>query len=229
MKRKVANIFFYFTLQFFTKVKCDIFMSLSWNFFYYIVKNNFKRINLRDAIIGSGVTINNGVSFFNKPEIFGNVSIGQNTSISGPATRICSEVFDVKIGSYCSIASGVVIQEFYHGYNLATTYNIHSNFFGEKCEKEKISKGPIIIQDDVWIGSNSVILSGVTIGRGSIVGAGSVVTKNVLPYSIVAGNPAKLIRRRFNDETCDMLEESRWWTWDDQKILSNKSFFSIEL
>ena len=60
-------------------------------------------------------------------------------------------------------------------------------------------------------------------------GAGSVVTKNVLPYSIVAGNPAKLIRRRFNDETCDMLEESRWWTWDDQKILSNKSFFSIEL
>ena len=67
-------------------------------------------------------------------------------------------------------------------------------------EQEAVTKGPIVLEDDVWIGQDSIILSGVTIGRGSVIAAGSVVTKSVEPYSIVGGNPARLIRYRFDDE-----------------------------
>jgi len=112
---------------------------------------------------------------------------------------------------------------------MVTTYNINSNIIGEKVDNEKISKGPIIIEDDVWIGSNSVILSGVKIGRGSIIGAGSIVTKDVESYSIVGGNPAKFLRKRFDQKTIDKLEESKWWLWDKEKIIRNKKFFKHEI
>ena len=134
--------------------------------------------------------------------------MGKYTSINGPSTRICGEVNHVNIGSYCSVASNVVIQEFNHNYLRATTYNIFSHIIGVQNMTEKISRGPIIIHDDVWIGSNSVILSGVTIGRGSVVGAGSVVTKDVAPYTIVAGNPAKFIKYRFSKDTIERIENS---------------------
>lgn len=89
------------------------------------------------------------------------------------------------------------------------------------------SKGNIIIGDDVWIGSNSVILSGVTIGRGSIIGAGSVVTMNIPNYSIVAGNPARVIKSRFSNEIVDYLEDLRWWEWDERKIIESERIFNL--
>ncbi|MBN2965577.1 CatB-related O-acetyltransferase, partial [Sulfurospirillum sp. T05] len=89
------------------------------------------------------------------------------------------------------------------------------------------SKGDIIIEDDVWIGSNCVILSGVTIGRGSVIGAGSVVTKNIPKYSIVGGNPAKVIKNRFNHETICLIENLKWWDWGIDKIKSNKDLFQL--
>ncbi|WP_449401090.1 CatB-related O-acetyltransferase [Chryseobacterium wanjuense] len=112
---------------------------------------------------------------------------------------------------------------------MVTTYNINSNIIGEPVENEKISKELIIIEDDVWIGSNSVILSGVKIGRGSIIGAGSVITKDVEPYSIVGGNPAKILRKRFDQKVIDKLEESQWWLWDKEEIIKNKKFFKNEV
>ncbi|WP_051289260.1 CatB-related O-acetyltransferase [Chryseobacterium daeguense] len=229
MKRAIANLFFAFILNIFKNVKCNFNVSMSHNVFFYLIKNKFKDIELRDAILGTGISFSNGVRLFNKPEIFGKVKIGKYTSINGPATRICGEISDVVIGAYCSIASSVVIQEFYHNYNMVTTYNINSNIIGEPLENEKISKGPIIIEDDVWIGSNSVILSGVKIGRGAIIGAGSVITKDVEAYSIVAGNPAKLLRKRFDQQTIEKLEESKWWLWDKEEIIKNKKFFKHEI
>jgi virginiamycin A acetyltransferase len=195
----------------------------------YLLKSKLKDVNLRNAVLGRGVVISNGCGFFNGAEVFGNVEIGQYTSISGPATRICAEVNQVKIGSFCSIASSVVIQEFYHNYNRTTTYNIQSNVLKkEQSEGEKISKGNIIIEDDVWIGSNSIILSGVRIGRGAIIGAGSVVTKDVERYSVVAGNPSKVLRKRFSEETINILEKSEWWLWDAEKIREDKEFFTVD-
>ena len=70
----------------------------------------------------------------------------------------------------------------------------------------------------MWIGYEAVILSGVTIGDGAIIGTRAVVTKDVPPYTIVGGVPAKPIRKRFDDETIKKLEEVRWWNWDDEKI-----------
>ena len=76
------------------------------------------------------------------------------------------------------------------------------------------SKGDIVVGNDVWIGYQSCILSGVTIGNGAIIGARSVITKDVPPYAIVAGNPAKFVRYRFPQETIDKLESLAWWDWD---------------
>lgn len=76
------------------------------------------------------------------------------------------------------------------------------------------SKGPTIIGNDVWIGQFSLILSGVTVGDGAVIGAKAVVTKDVPPYAIVAGNPARLIRYRFSQEQIKQLLEIKWWNWD---------------
>ena len=77
------------------------------------------------------------------------------------------------------------------------------------------------IGNDVWIGMNAMILSGVKIGDGAVVGAGSVVTKDVEPYAVVAGNPAREIRKRFDDQTISELLKANWWDWDIQKIREN--------
>ena len=82
-------------------------------------------------------------------------------------------------------------------------------------------KGDIIVQNDVWIGAKSTIMSGIKISNGSIVGACSVVTKDVPPYAIVAGNPAKVVKYRFSEEQIDKLLSIAWWNWDEQKIRDN--------
>lgn len=82
-------------------------------------------------------------------------------------------------------------------------------------------KGDTIIGNDVWIGYEAVIMPGVTIGDGAIVAAKSVVTKDVLPYSVVGGNPARVIRQRFPDEIIQALLEIAWWNWDIEKITAN--------
>ncbi len=91
---------------------------------------------------------------------------------------------------------------------------IHQNRFDERVLKR------VIISDDVLISANAIILNGVKIGRGAVIGAGAVVNKDVEPYSIVAGVPAKLIRYRFNFEVIKELEDSKWWELGDKKLKS---------
>lgn len=103
----------------------------------------------------------------------------------------------LEIGSFCSIASGCTfITGGGHLMNRFTTFPIDRKI---NLIKEETSKGSIIIKDDVWIGKSATILSGVTIGQGAIIGANSVVAKDIPPYAIVVGNPAKIIRFRFNE------------------------------
>ncbi len=83
------------------------------------------------------------------------------------------------------------------------------------------NKGDIVIGNDVWIGYEAVILSGVTIGDGAIIGTRAVVTKDVPSYTIVGGVPAKPIRKRFDEETIQKLEEIRWWDWEEERIKKN--------
>lgn len=83
------------------------------------------------------------------------------------------------------------------------------------------NKGDIVIGNDVWIGYEAVIMAGVHIGDGAIIGARAVVTKDVPPYTIVGGVPAKKIRKRFDDSVIDRLQKMKWWDWDIDKILEN--------
>lgn len=107
----------------------------------------------------------------------------------------------LEIGNYVSIASNVwFILGGNHQMNTYSNYPIASMFIELCPEKDALTKGKIIIEDEVWIGANVTILSGVTIGKGAIIAAGSVVTKDVPSYSIIGGNPAKIIRYRNNKE-----------------------------
>lgn len=109
------------------------------------------------------------------------------------------------IGNYCSIADGVrFVVSSEHDYKNLSTYPFKVMLGGEK--DEALSKGDIVLEDDVWIGCGAIVLSGVTIGQGAVVAGGAVVTKDVEPYAIVAGNPAKVIKYRFEPEIIEKLK-----------------------
>ena len=121
------------------------------------------------------------------------------------------------IGNFCSIAAGVkFIVSSEHPYKGLSTYPFKAYYLGQKLEAG--SKGSIIVKDDVWIGTNALILSGVTIGQGAIVGAGAVVTKDVPPYAIVGGNPAKVIKYRFEPEIIEKLLKFDYSKLTEKKI-----------
>ncbi len=110
----------------------------------------------------------------------------------------------LKIGKFCSIAENVVfLLNGEHYTNHLSTYPFKVRMLNE--QSESFGKGDIVLEDDVWIGYGSIILSGVRIGKGSIIAAGSIVTKDVEPYSVVGGNPAKLIKKRFSDNVINKL------------------------
>lgn len=136
----------------------------------------------------------------------------------------------LKIGKFCSIACGskFLFTSANHTLGSLSTYTFPIFFDEWGLDAKNIrsawdNKGDIVIGNDVWIGYEAVILSGVTIGDGAIIGTRAVVTKDVPPYTIVGGVPAKPIRRRFDDETIAELLRLRWWDWDKEKISRNIS------
>lgn len=124
------------------------------------------------------------------------------------------------IGAFCSISKNVTIfLGGNHRIDWISTYPFYM-YFGEKyfIENCSTSNGDVIIGNDVWLGFGSTIMSGVKISDGSVIGANSVVTTNVEPYSIVGGNPARLIKKRFDDMTIEKLMKIKWWNWSDKII-----------
>jgi acetyltransferase-like isoleucine patch superfamily enzyme len=130
----------------------------------------------------------------------------------------------LRIGKFCSIAEGVVVfLGANHRVDWFTTFpfgHYKENEFPKvkKDHGHPATKGDVTIGNDVWVATNAVIMSGVTIGDGAVIGAYSVVTKDVPPYTIVAGNPAKQIRKRFSDEVIQKLLELKWWDMEEGKI-----------
>lgn len=157
------------------------------------------------------------------------IILGRFVYLNGPGTTISALVNKVEIGSFSSIAEGVKIYEWNHKIDRLSTHFFNVNVFKEDILLDINSNGDVIIEEDVWIGSNSVVLSGVTIGRGSIIGAGSVVTKDIPKYSIAFGNPAKIYRKRFDNKTISYLENLKWWEWEIDKIKKNKKLLNSNI
>ena len=131
------------------------------------------------------------------------------------------------IGKYCAIARGVkfIMNGANHKLSGFSTYPFF--IFGNGWEKatpapgELPNKGDTLIGNDVWLGYDSLILPGVKIGDGAIIASRSVVTADVAPYTVVGGNPAKVIKQRFSDATVAALLEISWWDWDAEKVTRN--------
>ena len=135
------------------------------------------------------------------------------------------------IGKFCSIACGVkfLFNCANHTLKSLSTYTFPLFYEDWELEKSNVAsawdnKGDIVIGNDVWIGFEAVILAGVKIGDGAIIGTRAVVTKDVPPYSIVCGIPAKVIRKRYSPDIIELLLSLRWWDWTKDRIKRNLPF-----
>lgn len=134
----------------------------------------------------------------------------------------------LKIGKFCSIACGAkfLFASANHAMRSLSTYPFPIFFEEWGLDVKNITsawdcKGDIVIGNDVWIGFEAVILSGVSIGDGAIIGTRAVVAKDVPPYTIVGGVPARPIRKRFSDDVISRLLELQWWDWPEERIRQN--------
>lgn len=135
-----------------------------------------------------------------------------NIVISGEHGKLHIGSF-VSIGPHCDILLGSE-----HRTDFVTTFPFSKAFVDVPYIECTKTKGNVVIGSDVWIGGYVTILSGVCIGHGAVIGAGSIVTRDVEPYTIVAGNPAREIRKRFTKEQINKLLKIKWWEWDDTQI-----------
>jgi acetyltransferase-like isoleucine patch superfamily enzyme len=131
----------------------------------------------------------------------------------------------VRIGKYCSIGDGVRFVFGEHRTDRVTTFPLRAVCFNDAPHADALSKGDIVVGHDVWLGAAATILSGVKIGNGAVVAAGAVVTKDVPPYSIVGGVPAKVIRMRLSEVQIAALEKIQWWNWPIEKVKANLECF----
>ena len=132
------------------------------------------------------------------------------------------------IGKFCSIACGAkfLFNSANHTLSSLSTYPFPLFFEEWGLEKRNVAeswdnKGDIVLGNDVWIGYEAVIMAGVTIGDGAIIGARAVVTKDVPPYTVAGGIPAKPIKKRYPEETIAALSELKWWDWPENRIAQN--------
>lgn len=171
-------------------------------------------INLRDVLW-------NRIEFWKNTYIgsnivmHGNISVGKYTYISGDSWDIHSSYFSkVTIGDFCSIARNIFIISYaqHNMQALSTSTSIGGGIIYEEEWQD------VNIWNDVWIWANVTILGGVTIWDGAVIGAGSVVTKDVPPYAVAVGNPARVIKYRFNQEQIERLLQEKWWNSDIETI-----------
>ena len=163
----------------------------------------------------------------------GAVSVGDHT-YGAPTIRWWGESANLSIGKYCSIADDV---EIFLGGNHRTDwvstypFSAFRNWPSARgIPGHPSTKGDVTIGNDVWLGAGCVILSGVTVGNGAVIGCRSVVSRDVPPYAIVAGNPATVVRFRFGAEEIDRLQACAWWDWEPGRVARNvKRLLSADL
>lgn len=179
-------------------------------------------IYLKHVITNPNITVGDFTmynDFVNDPTLFENNNVLYHYPINHDK---------LQIGKFCSIACGAkfLFNSANHTLSSLSTYPFPLFFEEWGLEKKDVTnawdnKGDIVIGNDVWIGYEAVVLTGVTIGDGAIIGTRAVVTKNVPPYTIVGGVPAKLIKKRFSEETISALLVIQWWNWSKERIARN--------
>ena len=190
-----------------------------------MLKNFKKRTidKLRNLLKKTRSVIIKPASFFTKDLLIAeNVRVGDYT-YGVPAVLHWGEEARLEIGKFCSIANEVkIFLGGNHRTDWISTYpfNMIKLFSaeGSKIVGHPATKGDVIIGNDVWIGRGAIILSGITIGNGAVIAASSVVTKEVKPYEIVGGNPAKHIKYRFDEKSINFLNEMEWWNLPEEVI-----------
>lgn len=206
---------------------------------YSAVKSFATRKHAADCRIirGSNCVIKKGVQISTCLTLEDNVAILKNCVITGgpvfigQGTNLLSDNWvggPIKIGRYCAIAPGSIFLGANHPMNWAgMQVSFNRNIVGVPFIG--VNKGGSELGNDVWVGTRVIITPGVRVGDGAVIGAGAVVTKDVPPYSITAGNPAKHIRYRFSQETVEELLSLKWWDWPIDRIKRNRKFFTTDL
>lgn len=187
----------------------------------YLYSKIFKKLrgaSLLNSFVDKSSKIESGTSFINS-------KMGKYSFCGYDC-----EMLNVNIGNYCSIANNVVIGGAMHPMHWVSMSPVF--YAGRDSVKKKFAEyqrdedKPVNIEHDVWIGQYSMIKQGVSIGTGAVIGMGSIVTKDVPPYEIWAGNPAKFIKKRFDDETIKKLLQSEWWNKPDSEMEKIGKYFN---
>lgn len=186
------------------------------------LKYKFARLLSRSPVAIRGSDIH-------KQATVGNGAVVVNSTIGKYSYIYGSSLIEADMGAFCSIASGCSIGGGKHPVDYVSSspvfYNnsnvLHKNFANTTFEEFARTT----IGNDVWIGAKCLVKGGVTIGDGAIIGMGSVVTHDVPSYEIWAGNPAKCIRKRFDNETIAKLLQLQWWNWEEKKLKQYGSYF----
>jgi acetyltransferase-like isoleucine patch superfamily enzyme len=193
------------------------------------LKNIIRYINIKkqfiDSVVYFGANIDKKSTLGKHSVLFSNVVLQNSTLGDYSYMQSHSVAIDSDIGKFCSIASNITIGLVNHPTHLLSTSPVFYDntqplpffFTDKKYYTDTIPR--TIIEADVWIGQGAMIKAGITIGVGAVVGAGAVVTKNIEPYSVVVGVPAKHIKYRFEKELREKLIASQWWMLDEVKLL----------
>jgi acetyltransferase-like isoleucine patch superfamily enzyme len=153
------------------------------------------------------------------PKLSGSFKIGKNTILNNEAEVRCWRKFSqVEIGKYCSIGKCYFIIDGNHNPYYASTYPFKELGICNKAPDNKLDKSIPIVENDVWICDDAYIHAGVKISNGAVIASNTIVTKDVPPYAIVAGNPGKIIKYRFNKITINKLLKYEWWNYSENFI-----------
>lgn len=202
-----------------TEIGSSLYRNLIYPFVRPFIEIKTKSV-MRPGSYLHGGSVLEGRNYIGKATVLNHTTVGYGTLVHDN-----SDISNTRIGRYCSIAPRVITilgshpldkhaamhTAFYdkdkpHGYTYTDTTTYQSYKYADEA-----AGAQIVIGNDVWIGADARILDGVTIGDGAVIGTGALVTKDIEPYGIYAGVPAKLIRKRFDDETIKALLELKWW------------------
>ena len=178
-----------------------------------------ERVNIRYAQLSAA----GANSIDEGSKVSGKISLGYATTIGRYAELVGGTI---SIGSYCSLAPHVAVYALNHPMNHLTTYIGQGLWKGEL--KKHQTPQSVKIGSDVWLGHGAIVLAGVEIGDGAVIGAGAVVSRNIPAFTVAVGNPARVVKRRFNESVSSLLLELRWWEQAPDQLREMEELFHLD-